>query len=70
MAGRAPATTARRRSYQRDISSMASHAAEQLTRSDTRAGPQPQWSTIHANTVGEAALTTRTGVAMTPSTAP
>src|SRR5262245_50873866 len=60
----------RRRSYQRDISSMASHAAEQLTSSETRAGAQPQRSTIHANAVGDAALTIRTGVAMRPSTAP
>ena len=34
---------------------MATHAAEQLARSDTRAVPQPQRSTIQANTVGEAA---------------
>jgi len=49
---------------------MASHAAEQLTRSKTRAVPQPQRSTIQAKAVGEAALTTSTGVAMAPSTAP
>ena len=47
---------------------MASQAAEQPTRSETRPGPQPQRSTIHAKTVGDAALTTSTGVAMTPST--
>ena len=35
---------------------MASHAAEQPTRSDTRPVPQPQRSTIQANTVGVAAL--------------
>ncbi len=49
---------------------MASHAAEQLTSSATRPVPQPQRSTIHAKTVGEAALTMRIGVAITPSTAP
>src|SRR4029453_18787597 len=66
-----PATAAaRRRSYQPDISYMGSHAADQATRSDARPVPQPQRSTIQANTVGEAALTTRTGVAMTPRTAP
>src|SRR5262249_60904460 len=64
------ATAARRRSYQRDISSMASQPAEQPTRSEARPAPHPQRSTIHANTVGDAAPTMRTGVAMTPSTAP
>src|SRR5262249_40647053 len=60
------ATASRRRSYQRDIISIASHAVEQLTSSDTRPAFQPQWSTIHANAVGEAELMMSTGVAMTP----
>jgi len=49
---------------------MASHAVEHPTSSDTWPAPHPHRSTIHANTVGDAAPTTSTGVAMTPSTAP
>ena len=60
-AGAPPTAAARRRSYHLDMSSMASHAAEQLTRSDTRAVPHPQRSTIHAKRVGDAALTTSVG---------
>src|SRR5262249_37243407 len=57
------ATASRRRSYQLDISSRASQDAEAPASSTTRPVPQPQWSTIQANTVGEAELTMRTGVA-------
>ena len=70
-AGRATCALAVRwRSYQRDISSIATHAAEHPTKRDTRPAPQPHRSTIQANTVGDAAFTTSTGVAITPSRAP
>jgi len=49
---------------------MASHAAEHPTRRVRRPIVQPQRSTIQANTVGDAALITRMGVAMWPRTAP
>src|SRR5262249_18523835 len=68
--GSAAAAADRWRSYQRDISSIASHDAEQPTRSKTRPGAQPHRSTIQAKTVGAAAFTTSTGVAIKPSTAP
>src|SRR4026208_492772 len=64
------ADAARCPSYQRDISSIATQEAQQLTSSTARPGAQPQRSTIHAKAVGEAALTTRIGVAIAPSTAP
>ena len=56
-AGRATCALAVRwRSYQRDISSIATHAAEHPTKRDTRPAPQPHRSTIQANTVGDAAF--------------
>jgi len=39
--GAPAAVGSRRASYQRNISSMASHAAKELTMSDKRAGPHP-----------------------------
>ncbi len=43
---------ARRRSYQRDISSIAIHDAAAQAMSDHSATTQPAWSTISANSVG------------------
>src|SRR6185295_10937048 len=60
----------RLRRYQRDISSIASHDVAAAATSTPCALCQPQCSMMRANAVGEPALTIRTGVAMSPRTAP